>query len=188
MVTTKLHGSTLFSRLDAENAYWHIELDDESSYLTTFNTNRGRYRYKHLSYGFNCSQDIFQKKMDQAFERCKGEIPIADDIQVYGTENTHDMDLHDAMERARSAGIKLNYDKCVIKTKSCTFFGNIFTPDRVKSDPKKVEAIKKMQAPQTKQELQSFPGMINFLGQFIKNMSELTSNLRSLLKKNTLFQ
>ena len=82
--------------------------------------------------------------MDQAFERCKGAIPIADDIQVYDTENTHDMHLHEAMERARSAGIKLNYDKCVIKTKSCTFFGNIFTPDGVKPDPKKVEAIKKM--------------------------------------------
>ena len=121
--------------------------------------------------------------MEQAFERCKGAIPIADDIQVYGTENTHDMHLHEAMERARSAGIKLNYDKYVIKTKSCTFFGNIFTPDRVKPDPTKVEAIKKMQAPQTKQELQSFLGMVNFLGQFIKNMSELTSNLRSLLKK-----
>ena len=58
----------------------------------------------------------------------------------------------------------------------------------MKPDTKKVEAIKKMQAPQTKQELESFLGMINFLGQFIKNMSELTSNLRSLLKKNTLFQ
>ena len=68
------------------------------------------------------------------------------------------------------------------------FFGNIFTPDGVKPDLKKVEAIKKMQAPQTKQELQSFLGMIKVLGQFIKNMSELTSNLRSLLKKDTLFQ
>ena len=70
-----------------------------------------------------------------------------------------------------------------LKQSHVLFFGNIFTPDRVKPDPKKVEAIKKMQAPQTKQELQCFLGMINFLGQFIKNMSELTSNLRSLLKK-----
>ena len=68
------------------------------------------------------------------------------------------------------------------------FLGNIFTPDGLKPDPKNVEAIKKMQAPQIRQELQSFLGMINFLVQFIKNMSELTSNLRSLLKKDTLFQ
>ena len=68
-----------------------------------------------------------------------------------------------------------------LKQSHVLFFGNIFTPGGVKPDPKKVEAIKKMQAPQTKQELQSFLGMVKFL-------SELTSNLRSLLKKNTLFQ
>ena len=76
----------------------------------------------------------------------------------------------------------------LLKQSHVLFLGKIFTPDGVKPDPKKVEAIKKMQAPQTKQELQSFLGMINYLGQFIKNMPELTSNLRSLLKKNTLFQ
>ena len=45
-----------------------------------------------------------------------------------------------------------------------------------------------MQAPQTKQELQSFLGMVNYLGQFIKDMSQLTHNMRLPLKKNTLFQ
>ena len=63
--------------------------------------------------------------MDQAFERCKGAIPIADDIKVYGTENTHDMHLHEAMERARSAGIKLNYDKCLSMDTSHSVFINV---------------------------------------------------------------
>ena len=35
-------------------------------------------------------------------------------------------------------------------------FGNVYTLQGVMPVPKKVEAIKKMQTPQTKQELQSF--------------------------------
>ena len=74
------------------------------------------------------SQDIYQKKMEQAFDKCKGAFAIADDIQVYGNDANHDMCLNEAMERTRQAGLKLNYDKCVINTKSCIFFGNVYTP------------------------------------------------------------
>ena len=136
----------------------------------------------------NSLQDIFQKRMDQTSERCKGAIPITDVIQVSGTDDNHDTHLHEAIERVRSAGIKLNFDKCVIKSKLCTFFGNIYIQQGVKSDPKKVEAIKKMEAPQTKQGLQSFLGMVNYLDQYIKNMAELTANVKLLLRKNVLFQ
>ena len=56
--------------------------------------------------------------MDQAFDKCKGAIAIIDDIQVYSSDTNHDMHLHEAVERTRQAGLKLNYDECVIKTKS----------------------------------------------------------------------
>ena len=45
-VTTKLHGSALFSRLDAKSAYWNVELGEEASNLTTINTHGGRFRYR----------------------------------------------------------------------------------------------------------------------------------------------
>ena len=125
--------------------------------------------------------------MDQTFERCKGVFPIADDIQVFGTDDNCDMHLHEAME-SESAGIKFNFDKCGIKSKSCTFFGYVYAPQGVKPDPKNVEAIKKMEAPQTKHELKSFLGRVNYLGQYIKNMAEHTANLRLLLRKDVLFQ
>ena len=91
--------------------------------------------------------------MGQAFDKCKGAFAIANDIQVYGNDTNHDMHLHEAMGRTRQAGLKLNYDKCVIKTKSCTFFGNFYTQQGVMPDPKKVEAIKKMQTPQIKHKI-----------------------------------
>ena len=92
------------------------------------------------------------------------------------------------MEATRQAGIKLNYDKCIMKTKSCSFFGNVYTPAGVKPDPKKVEAINNMEAPMNKQQLQSFLGMVTYLGQFVQNVSDMTYNMRKLLKKNALFQ
>ena len=67
------------------------------------------------------------------------------------------------------------------------FFGNIYTPEGLKPDPSKVDTIKRMEAPSTKQELQSFLGMVNFLSSYIHHMSDLTSNLRDLLKKDSLF-
>ena len=68
------------------------------------------------------------------------------------------------------------------------FFGNIYTPEGIKPDPIKIDAIKRMEAPSTKQELQSFLGMVNYLSSYIHHMSDLTSNLRNLLKKDSLFQ
>ena len=80
-----------------------------------------------MPYGMKSSQDIYQKKKDQAFEKCKGAFAIADDIQAYGNDTNHDMHLHEAMERTRQAGLRLIYHKCVIKTKLCIFFGNVYT-------------------------------------------------------------
>ena len=95
------------------------------------------------------SQDIFKKKIDQTYEKYKGAVGIADDIQVFGNDSTHDLHLHEAIERTRRTGNKLNYEKCIVKSKSCSFFGNICTPKGVKPDPNKVDAIKKMEAPST---------------------------------------
>ena len=134
------------------------------------------------------SQDIFQKKIDQTYEKCKRAVGIVDDIQVFGSDQTHDLHLHEAMERTRKAGIKLNYDKCIVKSRSCSFFGNIYTPEGVKPDPSKIDAIKRMEAPSTNQQLQSFLDIVNYLSSYIYHMSDLTSNLRNLLKKNSLFQ
>ena len=89
-ITPKLCGSTPFSKFDAKQGYWNIKLDGESSYLTTFNTHRGRYRFLRMPFGLRMSQDIFQKKIDETYEKCRGAVGIADDINVFGTESTHD--------------------------------------------------------------------------------------------------
>ena len=71
-----------------------------------------------MAFGLRMSQDIFQKKIHETYEKCRGAIGIVDDTNVFGTESTHDYNLHEAMERARKFGIKLNFDKCIVKSRS----------------------------------------------------------------------
>ena len=61
-ILPKLHGKKYFTVMDTKKGYWHVELDDESSLLTTFNTPFGRYRFNRLPFGLWMSQDIFQPR------------------------------------------------------------------------------------------------------------------------------
>ena len=59
---------------------------------------------------------------------------------MFDTESTHDYSLHEAAERTRKAGIRLNFDKCIVEAKSCSCFGELYTPQGVKPDPRKVDS------------------------------------------------
>ena len=84
-ITPNLRGAKVFSIVDVKCGYWNVELDDESSYLTTFNTPFGRYRFLHMPFGLKMRQDVFQARIDQTFEGCSGVTGIAADIVTYGT-------------------------------------------------------------------------------------------------------
>ena len=66
------------------------------------------------------SQDIFQRKIDQTYENCKGAGGIAVDVQVFGNEKTCDRNLHEEMECTKKVSINFNFDICIIKTKYCS--------------------------------------------------------------------
>lgn len=135
-ITPELAGAKLFSKLDARNGYWDVKLDEESSYLTTFNTPFGRYCFLRMPFGLQMSRDIFQFKIDETYRDCRGAIGIADDVTVYGKNaKEHDLHLHETMEHRKKAGIKPNDEKCVIKAKECNFFGMLYTSHRTVLSP-----------------------------------------------------
>ena len=52
---------------------------------------------------------------------------------------------------------------------------------------RRVQGIEEMTAPETKQQLQSFLGMVTYMGNFIPHLSHHTEPLRQLLKKDVTF-
>ena len=83
-ILPNLKDAKYFGTCDARSGYWTIKLDEESAKLTTFNTAFGRYKFLRLPFGLISSQDIFQQKIDQAYEGLEGVEPIADDILIWG--------------------------------------------------------------------------------------------------------
>lgn len=185
----QFEGATVFSTLDARHGYWAIQLDEESSNLTTFNSPFGRYRFKRLPFGLCVSQDVFQQRMTQILEKCPGVIGMADDIAVIGkTTEEHDANLHNLMRVAREHGLILNWDKCHIKQDRVRFFGLIFSKDGVQPDPQKTAAISALKTPQNVTELRQFLGIVTYMSPFIPRLASQTAPLRELMKKDMEFR
>jgi len=67
-----LNGASVFSKLDMNQAYHHLELHPESRYLTTFSSPNGLRRYKRLVFGVNCAAEIFQEILSKTLRGLKG--------------------------------------------------------------------------------------------------------------------
>ena len=175
---------------NCKKGYWHQKLDEVSSYLTTFNTELGRYRYTVMPFGITVTGDVFQRKLDQYFGQIEQVILIADDIMVVGNQpnhRDHDVALTNLLKTARKSNICLNYDKLVYKKTEVDFFGETYTTDGHKPAQSKVTAISEMSSPTSKKQVQSFIGMVNYLSKFLARLSEPCELIRELCKDKVPF-
>ena len=184
-MVTKLSGATVFTHLDLTSGYYHIELDSDSTKLTTFITPYGRYCFKRLPFGISSASEIFQRRMTEMLEGIEGVEASQDDILVAGrTMKEHDEKLRKVLDVIQTSGLKLNLKKCVWRKTEVTFLGHKFSKEGVRPDPDKVKAIVEMSAPTSVHELQQIRGMINYIGMFIPNLATIMKPMNDLLKKD----
>ena len=55
-----LTNAKVITATDCSKGFWHEELDEDSSYLTTFNTEFGCFRFTRMPFGVNVAGDVFQ--------------------------------------------------------------------------------------------------------------------------------
>ena len=188
-IVSRQSGNRIFSVLDASSAFWQIQLDEESSLLTTFNTPFGRYKFLRLPFGLNSAAEVFAKRFRQAFEDIPGVEAYMDELLISGRSmEEHDERLQMVLQAARRNGIKLKPSKCSFKVSEVTFVGHKITQDGLRTDNSKVAAIREMPEPSNRKDLQRFLGMANYLAKFIPNFSSITAPLRDLLKKENEWQ
>ena len=157
-----LTDARVFTKVDLTSAFWHLELDHESSMLTTFATRYGRYRWLRLPFGLSVSSEVFQKHLNQELLGLPGVRCIADDVFIHGTsEADHDNNLNGFMKRCQQKGIKLNAEKLEFRCKEVPFHGHLLTTEGLKPDPEKIRAIVEMPRPRDRDDVLRLNGMAN---------------------------
>ncbi|XP_029166467.1 uncharacterized protein K02A2.6-like isoform X1 [Nylanderia fulva] len=172
-----------FSRLDIKNAFHQVEIDPDSRYITTFSTSKGLFRYKRLMFGISCAPEIFQKVLERMLLGCEGTSNFIDDIIVYGQDElSHDKRLKKVLEVLKENDVLLNERKGIYKTKKVEFLGHELSEEGIKPLGKYIKVIQTSRCPTTIEELQSFLGLVNFVGKWIPNLATLTEPFRKLLR------
>ena len=170
--------------------YWHQQLDEASSFVTTFNTELGRFCYTVLPFEVTVAGDVFQCKLDQCFGKIRQVIMIADDIMIVGYKqnpSNHDQALTTLFQTARRCNVKLKYEKLQYKKDEVDFLGKTYTISSCKSDKNKVSAITAMPVPTNKKKVQSFTGMVDYLSKFSPRLSDIVDPIRELAKEKVSF-
>ena len=111
------------------------------------------------------------------------------DVVVYGkTQADHDKALRAVYQKFADINLTLNKSKCEFNKSSLSFFGFVFSKDRISPDPDKVHAIHNMNRPKSVPEVRSFLGMATYCAKFIPSFSDISQPLRELTKKNVQFR
>ena len=95
--------------------YWHLLIDETFSFLTTFNTELGRFQYTVMPFGAIVASKGFQCKY---FGNIKQVIIIEDHIMIVGNKpdhSDHDKAFTTLLQTVQKCNVRLNYDKLQYK-------------------------------------------------------------------------
>ena len=184
-VLPQLAGKKIFSIIDMKDGFWHIELDDESSKLVTFNTPFGRYSFTRLPFGISSAPEVFQKRAQQVFGHIPGVAVIFDDIIIAAeTTEEHDVIFRQLLTRAREMNVRFNSAKLQLQVDSVVYMGHVVSSRGIAPDPAKIRAIVDFPEPTSRDDLLRFNGMATYVSRYIPKFSDLTFPYRQLLKKD----
>jgi len=166
-----------------------MRVSAESQPLLTINTHLGLFQYTRLPFGISTAPASWQKAMAQVLQGIPGVVYFIDDILVTGTTRVeHEANLRAVLDRIREYGLRLKQSKCLFFQKELEFLGHVISKDGVRPTQSRVKSIQDTPAPQNRQEMQSFLGMITYNAKFMPHLSHILHPLHHLLRKNATWQ
>ena len=97
------------------------------------------------------------------------------------TVKEHLKRLEGVFQKLKSAGLKLKPTKCELFKRSISYLGHVVSEDGVRTNPKKIAAVKEWERPHNVHTVRRFLGFVNYYRKFIKDYSKITRPLYNLI-------
>lgn len=180
-----LGGKKVLSTFDLKDAFYQVELLDESKPLTAIRTVVGLLQYTRLPQGMKNASGTLQRILNVVLGDRKGRDVLAfmDDTSVgTATEKEHLESLNTLLDTLLRAGIRLKLSKCSFGVRSAEVLGHKIDSEGIRPSQAHLEAIERLTEPASGSELMRFLGLVNFFSDFIDHFAETAAPLYEVLK------
>ena len=186
---TQLSGAKIFSSLDLLSGYHQVPFAEGSKPLTAFSSHSRHWQFECMPFGLTNAPVTFTRLMKHILGDMANVFVYLDDICIFSrTITEHFRVLSEVLQRLEAAGLRLKLSKCQFLKSELHFLGHVISPDGVKMQSSKVEALRNYPTPVNPKGVKRFLGIIGYYRPFIHNFSTIASPLTHLLKKDVRFQ
>ncbi|KAL0313734.1 UNVERIFIED_CONTAM: Enzymatic polyprotein [Sesamum calycinum] len=179
-------GAKVFSKFDYKSGFYQIKMESESKKFTAFSKPQGQYIWNVLPMGLANAPQIFQRKMDNLFkDYFEFMFVYIDDILIASKNmKEHIKHLEIFSDACYREGLVLFEKKATIAVNKIEFLGILIDETGIELQEHIVEKIRNFpDILKDKKHLQSFLGVVNFAGIFIKDLAKYKKDFRPLLKE-----
>lgn len=190
MIREDVARAPIRSKIDLADAYEQVRIRPGDVSKSAFATVVGTYVSNVVQQGDCNAPATFQRLMTSIFRDTLGKFlhVYLDDIFIFSnTVEEHEKHLRVVFERLRDNQLYMKWSKCNLYAEEIDCLGHIIDNKGIHPDVDKLSRIRDWRTPRNYNDIQRFVGLVNYVGNFLPNVTTYTGPLQAMTQNGSPF-